>query len=128
MNNEPKWVDVDSTGEFTGNKYFGRFCIKPFLTHAERADAVRLAEMYYRGITQDANQRMFLTTMAFLKFHVTEFDAPWWGDTSGMSALDEAPVWALSEKLREIQALASGKKLQENAGDTEKSDEKPPKP
>jgi hypothetical protein len=110
INNEPKWVDIKVDGEFTGEQYFGRFRVKPFLTHAERADAVRLAELYYRGISQDANQRMFLTTLAFLKFHVLESDATWWGETNGMNSFDESPVWAISEKLREVQALASGKK------------------
>jgi hypothetical protein len=108
--NEPKWCDVDSEGEFTGRKYFGRFKIKPFLSHAERADAVRLAETYYRGITQDANQRLFLTTLAFLKFHVIETDADWWSEQNGLSITDEDPIWKISDQLQLIQGDASGKK------------------
>ena len=50
---EPQWVDVESVGESTKQKYFGRFYLKPFLTNRERADAVRLGELYARGIQDD---------------------------------------------------------------------------
>ena len=102
VNNEPKWVDFESTGEFTGEKYFGRFCIKPYLTNAERADVARLAETYCRGITEDATQRGFLTTLAFLKFHLVETDAKWWVN-SGLDMFDEAPAYALAAKVSEVQ-------------------------
>jgi hypothetical protein len=101
--NDPKWKDVDCEGEFTKNKYFGRFCLKPYLTHGERADAVRLAELYCRGINQDAGQRSFLTLLAFLKFHVTETDAEWFKDSNGLNTYDEQPFYQLADKLKEVQ-------------------------
>jgi hypothetical protein len=109
--NEPKWVEVSTEGEFSGKKYFGRFCLKPYLTHGERADAVRLAEMYYRGIQQDSAQKMFLTSLAFLKFHVVETDAEWWKTQDGLSMVDESPVYKLLEELNKIQNV--GKKKEE---------------
>ena len=75
INNESKWVDIEVTGEETGQVFRGRFNIKPFLTHKEKSDAVRLAERYYRGIFQNEEQRKFLSTVAFLHFHIIESDA-----------------------------------------------------
>lgn len=103
MRNEPQWVDVDVEGEFTGEKYFGRFLLKPYLTNGERADAGRLAEMYFRGIKEDTAMRLFLTTLAFLKFHVQETDASWWENGEGLEIQDESPVYKLAEKLQEVQ-------------------------
>jgi len=103
INNELKWVDVETEGEVTGAKYFGRFQLKPYLTHAERADVSRLFELYSRGITTDAAQRAFLMTLAYLKFHIVETDATWWVD-SGLNLLDETPVYRLAELVREVQA------------------------
>jgi len=108
MFNDTEWVEVDATGEHTNTKYVGRFCVKPFLTHGERADAVRLAEMYSRGIFNDPMQRGFLTTLAFLKFHVEEADADWW-DSDGLSMHDEAPVYALSGEIGKLQRKINGK-------------------
>lgn len=103
MFNDSVWVDVQAKGEYTQREYFGRFRIKPYLTHKERADAVRLAEMYFRGINESVEQRQFLTALAFLKFHVVESDADWWNDESGLGLYDEAPVNELLNKLVKIQ-------------------------
>ena len=110
INNKPVWVDVEATGESTKNKYFGRFQVKPFLNHGEKTDAVRLAERYCRGIEQSQLQRQFLTTIAFLQFHVTDTDASWWKEdekseelTGPLALLDEEPIYALAAKLGEIQ-------------------------
>lgn len=103
INNEPKWIDVDVDGEVTGAKYFGRFLIKPYLTHAERADVTRLSELYNRGITADAGQRAFGMTLSYLKFHIVETDSMWW-EGSGLNLLDEAPVYKLAESVRNLQA------------------------
>lgn len=102
INNEPRWVELNTVGETTGESYFGRFSVKPYLQHNERADAVRLAERYCRGIDTAQTQRMFLTTLAFLKFHVLETDAEWWQE-DGLSLLDEEPIYKLAELLGEIQ-------------------------
>ena len=103
FDNEPKWIDVEATGEVTKHKYMGRFKLKPYLTLGERADAVRLAENYCRGIVTAIDQRDFLTTLAFLNFHVVETDADWWKDEKKFQLLDEAPVYSLSRKVRELQ-------------------------
>lgn len=102
INNNPIWTDIKVTGEWTKQEYFGRFLIKPFLTHAERADAVRLAERLSRGIEKSEAQKMFLSTLAFLKFHIQETDAKWWLE-DGLSLIDEAPVYELADTLAKIQ-------------------------
>jgi len=102
VNNEPVWVDVEAVGEFTKQKYFGKFSIKPYLTNGERADVARLAQMYCRGITDDIDQKTFLTTLAFLKFHIVEADADWWTN-GGLDPLDQSPCFAIAVKVRELQ-------------------------
>jgi hypothetical protein len=115
INNEPKWMDVTEKGEITKHEYFGRFLIRPFLTHAERSDATRLAERYCRGIESSEAQKLFLSTMAFLKFHVVESDADWWkGD--GLLLYDQSPIYALAEQVAKVQGLDEKK--------DEKKDEK----
>jgi hypothetical protein len=108
MINAPKWVDIDVIGEHTKQKYFGRFALKPYLTNGERADAVRLSETYFRGISENTNQKMFLSALAFLSMHIVETDAKWW-TSNGLDLLDEAPVWAIINKLSEIQDPNFGK-------------------
>ena len=105
MKNEPIWIDVDVTGELTGEKYFGRFSIKRYLTHTERSEAVRLAETLMRGIQQDVNFRTLLSSIAFLNVHIVESDAKWWTgeDVKGLDLLDEAPIWAISKQLYNAQ-------------------------
>ena len=125
--NDPQWVDVKAEGENTGQEYFGRFCLKPFLTHEERTDAIRLAEMYCRGIRDDVQQRAFMTTQAFLKFHVVETDARWWDDETGATKiLDESPVYEIAQKVKDVQDSLKPKKAQETPAPTE-SEEKAPK-
>jgi hypothetical protein len=114
INNEPVWIDVDCVGETTGDKIFGRFQVKRYLTHRERAEATRLAETYCRGIVDDLSQRAFLTTLAFLTYHVVDSDAKWWtgadpkenGSENGLSMIDEKPIWDLAKKIKELQKPA----------------------
>lgn len=113
VNNDPQWRDVEIEGDFTGKKYFGRFLIKPFLTNGERADVSRLAEMYNRGLSSDGNQKAFNMTMAFLKFHIVESDATWWTDKGGLDLYDESPIFAIAEKVREVQKPAEKKEEKE---------------
>lgn len=103
INNASQWRDVEVEGEFTKTKYFGRFRLKPYLTHGDRADVARLAELYNRGISTDAAQRAFNMTLAFLKFHIVETDAPWWTEKGGLDLYDEAPIYALAERVRDVQ-------------------------
>jgi len=123
MFNDPRWVEVKSTGEQTGQEFFGKFKLKPFLKHKERADAVRLAEAYSLGINRTDDQRLFLTTLAFLKFHVVETDADWWNEGSGLDLLDEDPVFEVARQLNKIQEeinpskKAASKKGEENQED-----------
>ena len=124
LKNNPQWVDVKTDGENTGLEYFGRFSVKPFLSHKERSDAVRLAEAYCRGIRDDMNMRNFLTTQAFLKFHVVESDADWWSEDGTMDTLDENPVYAIAEKIRDVQDSFKPKKDQEKQVVEEKETKK----
>ena len=41
---DPRWVDVDVEGEYTGTKYHGRFQLKPFLMVSEKTEVVLLAQ------------------------------------------------------------------------------------
>jgi hypothetical protein len=102
INNDPKWVEVNATGEKTGEKYFGRFSLKPYLTHAETADAERIGSLYTRGIANNTELCAFLITLAYLKFHVVESDALWWKE-AGLNSLDQTPFYELATKLREVQ-------------------------
>ena len=109
-----KWVDVDVIGEVSKKKFFGRFNLKPYLSHRERADAVRLAETYMRGISESTDQRLFLTTLAFLAMHIVETDAKWWKEsTNGLDLVDETPVYAITKALSEIQDPDFGKPKEE---------------
>jgi len=107
--NESVWVDVECQGENTKQTFVGRFKIKPFLTHMERADAVRLAERYSRGILDDDAQKTFLRLLAFLKFYIVEADADWWTN-DGTDLVDEVPIYELISKLRKLQGKEEEKK------------------
>jgi hypothetical protein len=100
---EPQWHDIDCVGENTGTKYFGKFSIKPFLTHSERSEAFRLASKLSLGIT-DPGHLYFLNTMAYLKYHIVDTDAQWWKSSEGLELMDELPIYTLSDKVIEIQA------------------------
>lgn len=100
--NEAQWVDIECKGENTQQQIIGRFKLKPFLTHKERADAVRLAERYSRGIIEDEAQKTFQRLLAFIKFYIVEFDASWWTN-DGLDLVDESPVYEIFTKLRKIQ-------------------------
>lgn len=125
IDNEPRWVEVDSDGEISKKKYYGKFLIKPFLTHREKADALRLAEKYCLGINQSVEMRLFLTTVAFLNFHIQDFEADWWvGDNEnrhGLDLIEENPVYAISNKIKELQYPEEAKKDDPNS---DKSDGK----
>jgi hypothetical protein len=101
---DSQWVEVNCEGETTKRKYFGKFEVKPFLTHREKAEAVRTAEKYMFGIETTLDQRQFLTTLAFLKSHIVTIDdkVNWWiGD--GLDIHDERPVYQLAEEIKKLQ-------------------------
>ena len=100
--NETTWIEINVKGENTKHDYHGRFKLKAFLTHRERADAVRLSEKYNRGISDDLNYIGFQRLLAFLKFYIIEVDASWWKD-DGQELFDEAPVYELVKELRKLQ-------------------------
>lgn len=118
--NNARWVDIDCVGEQTATPYAGKFSIKPFLTRAENADAVRLAELYARGI-DDPFERSLLRLQAFLKFHIVDSDADWWNE-AGMGLYDERPIYALSAKLGEYRVEINPKLAEENKLPTTKTD------
>jgi hypothetical protein len=105
IGNEPIWIEVDCKGE-SGEKYFGRFRVKKYLSHRERSDAVRSAEFLCRGITQDITFRTFLSTIAFLNIHILETDAAWWKGEEGQKGMDlsdEKPIWDIAEQINKAQ-------------------------
>lgn len=100
--NEPKWVEIDVTGK-SGIRYSGSFCLKPFLSFAEKADASRLAESYCQGIFRNGGLVDALTYLAYLKFHVIKVSkADWWDKTNGLNLVDIEPINELVDRLNEI--------------------------
>jgi hypothetical protein len=117
IGNEPIWIEVNCKG-LSGENYFGRFRVKKYLTHMERAEAVRMAEILCRGIVQDINLKTLLSTIAFLNEHILETDAKWWeGDEGkkGVELVDEEPVWALAEQINKAQKPQADKTAEETA-------------
>ena len=108
IDNSPRWVEVEAVGEATKEKYIGKFQLKPFLTTAEKADAQRLSDKYSIGI-QEINQKNFLNLIAFLKFHIVDFEAHWWKDY-GLSLLDEEPAYAVVNALDKLRNPPEEKK------------------
>ena len=102
--NDAQWIEVSTEGEATKHKYIGRFKIKPFLTHREKADAIRLAERNCRGIVEDLNNIQFQRLLAFLKFYIVEVDADWWKN-DGLDLYDESPIYELLKQLRKLQGV-----------------------
>jgi hypothetical protein len=104
LSTEPKWIEINVEGETTKKKYFGKFQIKPFLTHKERSEATRLAERYMMGIETTMEQRMFLGTLALVTYHIVsvEGEVEWWKE-KGLDLYDEAPIYALSAEVAKIQ-------------------------
>lgn len=91
INNDPRWIDINITGENTGFQYTGSIQVKPHLNLQERADAVRLAGTYTRGFS-DLAETEFYYSLAFLSFHVIASpDVSWWAN-GGLSLLDKAPI------------------------------------
>ena len=103
LDNNPIFIDVDSvTGETTGTVYpGGQFKIVRYLTLAQKLDASRLMESQAKGIDRDLRALDLAGELAFLTFHI--IDAPAWWPKNGLGLLDEAPVWAVSAKVREAQ-------------------------
>lgn len=122
---DSQWTEVNVDGETTQKKYFGKFEVKPFLTHGERAAAVRLAEKYMIGIETTVDQRAFLTTLAFLKFHIVTVDADvkWWTN-DGLDLHDEAPIYALSEEVKKMQRIPEEEEKAKEAEEKEKTSKK----
>jgi hypothetical protein len=101
MNNEPKWIDVNTKGEETGHQYTGAFQIKPYLNLQERSDALRLAGTYTRGLTSPPDIE-FYYMLAFITFHIISSpDVGWW-ENNGLSLLDKAPVFALNNEIMKV--------------------------
>ena len=107
MIKKEQWVDVDVVGETTEERYIGRFLIKPYLKHEERADAVRLYEKLTRGIDKTDIEKQFLYILAFIQFHIVTPDAPWW--TGGLDLYDESPIYELSNKIQEVRGVKKPK-------------------
>ncbi|MEM4379069.1 MAG: hypothetical protein QXL01_00080 [Thermoplasmatales archaeon] len=124
---EPKWVEVDCVGETPIKlKYFGRFLVKPYLSHRERSAAIQLAEKYMIGINTSIEQQAFLSTLAFLKIHIQDMDdaaKKWWGD-DGLDLIDERPITQLAEQIKKIQQPGEEEKKEEPSKEEPKKDKK----
>jgi hypothetical protein len=113
IGNDPVYVTLDGcVGKVTGTNYAeGQFLLKPFLTHKEKADTIRLTELLLRNIERNQDAIMFYSAIAQLAFHIVEFPS-WWTDR-GLDLYDSEPVWALLEKVSEIQNPNKDKKDEE---------------
>jgi hypothetical protein len=100
IDNTPKWIEVDVQGETTKTPYFGRFLVKPFLTHGERADAQRLADRYTVGM-EEGDLKNLMRMISFLSLHIQDNQAPWWAER-GLNLVDEAPLYEIAKKLDEL--------------------------
>lgn len=113
VSNSPVWVEVDVKGDATGEQYYGRFCVKPFLTHAEKADAQRLADRYTNNM-EESPIKNFMRLLAYLKLHIQDVEAPWWVE-NGLTLMDESPVYELAKKLDEIRQPKGAKDESSNS-------------
>ena len=60
INNEPIYVTLDGCkGALTGADYAeGQFLIKPYLTHREKNDVLRLTELLLQKIERNQNKKI----------------------------------------------------------------------
>jgi hypothetical protein len=103
ISNEPVYVTLDGCkGSNTGADYSeGQFLVKKYLSHREKNDVIRLTELLLRNIERNKDAILFYSALSQLAFHVVECPA-WWGD-KGMDLFDTEPVWALMDKIYELQ-------------------------
>lgn len=115
ISNEPIYITLDGCkGKVTGADYSeGQFLVKLFLTHREKSDVIRLTEMLLRNIERNQNAIQFYSAIAQLAFHITEAPA-WWGDR-GLELYDAEPVWALMDKIYELQNPGKKEEKKEEA-------------
>jgi hypothetical protein len=117
VSNEPVYVCLDGCkGSDTGFDYSdGQFLIKKYLTHREKNDVIRLTELLLHNIERNQDAILFYSAIAQLAFHIVE--APeWWGD-KGMDLIDREPVWALMERIYNLQNPDKVKKEAEVVAD-----------
>lgn len=105
MSNDPIWVDVDTVGA-SGKRYVGRFCIRPFLSLAQRADMARLHKTFTHGIEKETDIFYTLSLLAGISMHIMPTKdtkgaepAPEWWNNYGLDLIDTEPVFALSESI-----------------------------
>jgi hypothetical protein len=109
IKNEGVWVNLHSLGQSEAH-YNGKFLLKPWLTHGEKADGQRLAERYNMGIETPA-ERYFYTMLAYTKFHVLEAqEADWWDIDNLLEGIDQEPIYELWNLLGGARNAAKGKK------------------
>ena len=119
INNEPIYVTLDGCkGALTGADYAeGQFLIKPYLTHREKNDVLRLTELLLQKIERNQDAILFYSAIAQLAFHIVEAPS-WWGD-KGLDLVDTEPVWALMQEIYKLQSpKASDKEEKKDAVET----------
>lgn len=115
MSLEPRWVDIDVTADedgATGQRYTGRFCIKPFLTLREQGEAQVHANKITHGvdITTDIGSNLYF--LAWLKFYIKETENCSWWVNDGLDLLDVAPVDALLKEVKNLKDSLKVKKAE----------------
>ena len=113
MLTEPRWIEMKCTGETTGTEYFGKFRVKPFLSHKERTQAFAMAEGKLLGIQDNLGHKSFVTALSFLQFYIVDAEADWWKKEKGEDLADEEPIYVLAAKVKEIQESLKIKKPEE---------------
>ena len=101
-----KYVDLQSIGEITQNRYAGGFKIKALLTHDERFRIERTYKNFLpddNGINRDVSLRA--AGIAELDQRIVEAPAWWTQSRNGRDLIDSQPIYdlivAVNEKYEE---------------------------
>lgn len=91
-----KFVQLESIGELTGQKYTGSFRVKVLLTHSERLATERTYSILLPD-DKTASSESKLKAGAIAELDQRVVEAPkWWADSrNGRDLLDAQPLWDL---------------------------------
>lgn len=87
---EPRMFSISTTGNFTGEKWVGKFQTKVVLSHRDRLEQDRLRREYLGARPQDASEDAQATALVFSSLAVHLVSWPkWWADSNmGMDLSD----------------------------------------
>lgn len=88
--NEPVGFSINLIGDFTGDKWFGKFEAKVALSHRDRLTRDRLRREYLGSKSEDASDEARATAVVFSELHVrlTKWPEWWVGADGGMELKD----------------------------------------